>query len=86
MDPNGLRTHILKDSIRRLSQQAAWYRRQRGRKEKDYVRIANALTEEGEKQLDVLRKRAAEGDESARYVVENRPSFGIQPPLDLPSP
>lgn len=86
MDPNDLRTHVLVDSVKRLSKQASWYRRQGGRRANDMVRIANSLTDEARGQIAVLEERAKKGDEAARFLVDHMPTFGIQPGMEELAP
>lgn len=78
MDPTLMRTHILTGSVRRLARTAAWYRRQVGRKQKDYVRIANTLTKHAMTEVAVLRQRAKDGDEAALIFVNHLPQMGEQ--------
>ena len=86
MDSKDLRTHILVDSIKRLSKVASWHRRQGGRKANDHVRIADALSDEGATQIAILRDRGEAGDESAKFAAANPPTFGRQAWMDLPTP
>jgi hypothetical protein len=85
VDPNNLRTHILVDSIKRLSKIASWHRRQGGRKANEHVRIADALSDEGATQIAVLRSRGEGGDEVAKFAADNPPTFGRQAWMDLPT-
>lgn len=81
MLPSELSTPVLLDSVRRLSKTSAWHRRQGGRHADGHVRIANALAEEGQGQIDELMARADKGDEEASTIVKRLPTFGIQKPL-----
>lgn len=78
MEVQETRTHILVGSVRRLARQQAWYRRQVGRKQKDFVRIANELTDHAMTKLDELRQRAKAGDEAAQYFMDHLPTMGQQ--------
>ena len=75
------RTHILVGSVRRLARLQNWYRRQTGRKQSDYVRIANELTDHAMTEVAVLRERANDGDEAAQYLIDHLPTMGEQTPL-----
>lgn len=86
MELHDTRTHILVDSVRRLARQAAWYRRQVGRKQKDYVRIANQLTDHAMTEVEELRQRAKDGDEAAQYMIDHLPQMGEQREIVPPVP
>lgn len=86
MDPREYRTHILVDSVKRLSKVASWHRRQGGRKANEHIRIADTLSDEGAAQIAILRARGEAGDESAQFTADNPPTFGRQAWMDLPTP
>lgn len=81
MDVQQTRTHILVGSVRRLARLQGWYRRQVGRKQKEYVRIANELTDHAMTEVAVLRERAKDGDEAAQYLMDHLPTMGEQPEM-----
>lgn len=78
MLPTNLSTEVLLDSVRRLSKLSAWHRRQHGRHAEGHVRIANALAEEAQGQVNELQARVVLGDEDAKSIIERPPTFGIQ--------
>lgn len=83
MDLDDTRTHILVGSVRRLARLQAWYRRQVGRKQNEYIRIANELSDHAMTEVDVLRQRAKEGDEAAQYLMDHLPTMGEQKELTV---